>query len=877
MTPRNTFDEQLREWMQDVPPVHPNLGVTILETTRQTPQSGRTWWASTRTLSRMVAATAVIAVITLFGGVVLLGLLASEEEPREPGTTSSPTATIAPSAAPTSDPSPLPRPSIPPSAELGVFERTLAASTLEDLGPGLERISADGTGADFIDWRSSFADAQDGATRLVAGPEFSDEGSAWLGTVPARGAGRLARLGAGSIPALDSPLDINDQGLWLRSAPDESVWVGGGNDVSHYDGTSWYWPDTEYVSDVQAVEVAADGAAWIAWRRDNELRASRLGEVTRNGWREHETDIATLLGVERQALLFGDIAALRDGGVRVLIDVLGGSADAPARTLTAEYRDGDWTSIAASPMVADAHAVELATAPDGAVWTYHERAASEEAPASGVLTREAEGQVVVADGGVGLPPVRERSQGDPPRDRLQVGPDGTVWMETRDGPLASFDGTSWATRGIDGVDTYDIAPDGSALVLDREGRLVRIEAGGEPLTSATEAPAAPDQSAVAPGLPPGFVAEELVPGVYRIDSDGVRELVSPAGSQERRHLYSSVIVAGRDDSIWSFGPDEYYRLGDERTYRWAETSPSYGEPPVPGEVRDRAAGHVVEPSSGHDIEVAADGTVWYALGFPAPWVYEGERRHGLWRFDGEVWLPGGLADVVVAVELAADGSVWAQRLSGQIFESEAFTVHRSADGGEWQAIGSELEPAEAEDAVVDRGLYVIDDGEAWLALGGAFQLEAGEWQQMEVPELGSDPAYFAVGDDGTIWLAYEVSYGNSGSDVIARYEAGAWITFEEDTIPERGNGRFQIPHKVGPDGALWLPLKGDRECGGIGRFDGEAWQTYLPGTCIYAFDIGSDGRVWIRGGAIRWNAAGDDLLAVRPIETYLVDPSFEER
>jgi streptogramin lyase len=172
------------------------------------------------------------------------------------------------------------------------------------------------------------------------------------------------------------------------------------------------------------------------------------------------------------------------------------------------------------------------------------------------------------------------------------------------------------------------------------------------------------------------------------------------------------------------------------------------------------------------------------------------------------------------------------------------------------------------------GLHVGDTGETWMTTGSVHRLSSDDWEEVPLPDLGGDGAELALGSDGTAWLARRVEQQDPGEDTLARYDGGAWTVFGGDGIPQQGNARWGVPHQVGPDGAVWFPLKGDRECGGIGRFDGESWQAFLPGTCIYAFDVGADGRTWLLGSAIRWSAAGDDLLRVRPIETYLIDPGI---
>ena len=82
--------------------------------------------------------------------------------------------------------------------------------------------------------------------------------------------------------------------------------------------------------------------------------------------------------------------------------------------------------------------------------------------------------------------------------------------------------------------------------------------------------------------PPGFVTEEVEPGVLRVLSDGVRELtfqedVAPSG-----------IATGLDGSIWVFGDTGSFRLGDARVHE------------------------ALSRSFRGDYEIGADGTLWVA-------------------------------------------------------------------------------------------------------------------------------------------------------------------------------------------------------------------------------------------------------------------------
>ena len=89
-------------------------------------------------------------------------------------------------------------------------------------------------------------------------------------------------------------------------------------------------------------------------------------------------------------------------------------------------------------------------------------------------------------------------------------------------------------------------------------------------TSAVEADAV--ATTATPDLLPGvdLVTEEVEPGVYRVLSDGVRDL-----SSEKLCVgdaFRSDISVAPDGSVWVFGPDGSYRIGDAD--RASPSSPS---------------------------------------------------------------------------------------------------------------------------------------------------------------------------------------------------------------------------------------------------------------------------------------------------------------
>ena len=119
----------------------------------------------------------------------------------------------------------------------------------------------------------------------------------------------------------------------------------------------------------------------------------------------------------------------------------------------------------------------------------------------------------------------------------------------------------------------------------------------------------------------GMVTEEVEPGVFRVDHDGVRDLTSAD--------YWGVF-AGQDGSIWLDHSGYPSRLAVGETHDW----------------QLGGSGRL------WDIEVAPDGTVW-AVGI-------GDEGSTLRSFDGETWTTHravGLLYGVGDVEVAPDGVV----------------------------------------------------------------------------------------------------------------------------------------------------------------------------------------------------------------------------
>ena len=95
------------------------------------------------------------------------------------------------------------------------------------------------------------------------------------------------------------------------------------------------------------------------------------------------------------------------------------------------------------------------------------------------------------------------------------------------------------------------------------------------------------------------LVEEVEPGVLRLLNDGIR--ATHGGFED--------IVVGADGSIWVFRGEQFYRLGDKATHEWKNELFDTGQ------------------DSSEDIEVAPNGTLWWA----------DPDGSGLESFDGTEW------------------------------------------------------------------------------------------------------------------------------------------------------------------------------------------------------------------------------------------------
>jgi hypothetical protein len=409
---------------------------------------------------------------------------------------------------------------------------------------------------------------------------------------------------------------------------------------------------------------------------------------------------------------------------------------------------------------------------------------------------------------------------------------------------------------------------------------------GEPTT------AADSDRVTTPDFLPGvdLVTEEVEPSVYRVLSDGVRDLDRLADLKEypSRSILDGNVVVGLDDSVWWFDRDGFFRLGDVTVHRWPEGLSDYFRP-------GRA-----------DIEVGADGTIWVTAGFSEPGKYgvPGKRiRDEILSYDGQAWTSRWRGATrkrwVYGVEVQQDGSVW-MAWSKQGPAGRGGGVVRAARLGDdgWDVLPGKVTTKWAPD-----GDMVIAEGggsEVWLKPGFSERLrryDGEDWVVVRTPEVGGEQR-IAVGPEGTLWvgLSSECGPGTAGdqpytacggrSDILARFDGNEWDVYDaSDGIPEMGvlylyTGYFEGFFDIAPDRSIWFNPIGDwertgTECDGIANFDGETVTYFMRDTCIYAMDVAPDGTVWLQAGEHRPDTAsgqgrGDGQPV--PVHTYVVTP-----
>ena len=374
-----------------------------------------------------------------------------------------------------------------------------------------------------------------------------------------------------------------------------------------------------------------------------------------------------------------------------------------------------------------------------------------------------------------------------------------------------------------------------------------------PILSVLAAPVAAQSPTATEALLAGMVTEEVEPGVFRVDNDGVRDL-SGIGTWGLNSL--------------AIAPDGVVWVCSERTAR-----------PFP--LGESEAQMVACPVL--SMAVAADGSVWLIdLDSDSIRSFDGATwaEHGSRAQDGRVWRD---------LSTAPDGTVWTTALETECPTdlkpcNERVLVRIDADGAITDvAVGPDI---------IDQPLWIDDlavapDGDVWMTVlvqhGGwdvatLLRYDGAAWEAVAPPQgtlSQNDVSGQALGfaPDGTLWIGTgSTPDGNTG---LARLDDSGWTIFSnEDGVRPWGTAHrwiFLADLAVAPDGSVWVnaasedPMDGG--CGGVARFDGAMWTTYLVGTCVDDLDIAHDGAVWVVGESEETAYAGSgstDLYVITP-------------
>jgi hypothetical protein len=365
----------------------------------------------------------------------------------------------------------------------------------------------------------------------------------------------------------------------------------------------------------------------------------------------------------------------------------------------------------------------------------------------------------------------------------------------------------------------------------------------------------------------GMVTEEVEPGIYRVINDGVRDL-----------MVADRIVVGDDGSVWATRDHEgpygrgLFRLGDE-----------------------------IIDAPYEAWSVTNDGTLW---------------AESLHTYDGERWTEHPAPPSPHYLLLYnLGGTIWATWSDPQ--QPQQWAVAR-LDGAEWSLLDPLLMPGAPEETPEVRVELLTTDGEdlwAWMSRAGWFPETTGswgtgvmrrwvdgEWQDVFRKE-DSQPwavGLLALGPSGTMWLRHtEAVLDDSGApdgvDVSIRsFDGSEWQQWSLDDLGlgVRADQFVDVGAVdlvgigVAPDGSLWVvpggewsELVGDgvvqteqaTDCQGLLRFDGERWQRYAQGTCLYNpftvgdhLHIGPDGSIWALASTDPANDHAFDLYVITP-------------
>ena len=245
---------------------------------------------------------------------------------------------------------------------------------------------------------------------------------------------------------------------------------------------------------------------------------------------------------------------------------------------------------------------------------------------------------------------------------------------------------------------------------------------------------------------------------------------------------------------------------------------------------------------------AEDGWVFHTQeqGLPGPQVHiigSGPRGEGwayvawdgLFRYDGEEWLPvitppgGNVRDIA----FADDGTPWIGTVGGSHYPGGVLSYW---NGEAWVDVSSATGLISFSAVAPGPGGVVAAATNLGLAV-----YQNGAWRMLKDGPTSSRVTDVAVTPDGAAWFAFgDESLSTNGSG-LSRFDGQEWDYHLSDA--EVG------ALAVAPDGSLWAGMG----CN-IQRFDGATWETLarcesdLPVGNVLDIEFGSDGSAWVANG-----------------------------
>ena len=348
-----------------------------------------------------------------------------------------------------------------------------------------------------------------------------------------------------------------------------------------------------------------------------------------------------------------------------------------------------------------------------------------------------------------------------------------------------------------------------------------------------------------PALLEGMVTEEVEPGVWRVVSDGVRDL---------SHLGDGTVDITPDGSVWLLSnpegtQEDLFRLGQEPVFEFPARWPSW-------------------PAY---LEVAPDGSLWAIGRVGVPDDRTHGVRTGIFSFDGDGWtMRATVNQNTTALAVGPDGTVWM---------AAATHLMRLGDDGSLTAVE---DWADVYDGYVSpNAVAVSPDGDVWLMGTGRdgsgdealLRFDGERWEAIPGPpgwESRPESRQLGFGLDGALWVNTSTQ-GNDGRDVggLARFDDRGWTVFTTaDGVEPWGGevwgciGTSKDLLTVAPDGSFWLNGRGG--CG-VAHWDGTTWTSYLVDSNIDDLAVAPDGSVWLRAGVPGWDVPGTlDTYVIRP-------------